>query len=236
MAIRAASSSICGTHVSAKSRAAAVMVHGGFWRAKYDLAHVSHLCAALAAAGFQTASLEYRKVGEPGGGWPGTYDDVVAGLKTASEHLASAPVILGHSAGGHLALRLACDKHPIGGVVALAPVAVLQLAYDLNLSNGAVAEFLGGTPKERPTIFEAACPSRHPSSYPRILLHGTNDDIVPISISRAFVSSRHGDSGAVTLTELKTADHFDLINPQSTAWPIVLESIGRLLHESTSGI
>src|SRR4051812_49656964 len=88
----------------------AIMLHGGFWRARYDLTHASHLCKAIADAGFHVANVEYRRVGNPGGGWPGTYDDVLAATRAAQQHFAHASaVVLGHSAGGHLALRLAAD-------------------------------------------------------------------------------------------------------------------------------
>jgi acetyl esterase/lipase len=143
-----------------------VFIHGGFWRAKYDLSHASAFCAALAARGIVTANLEYRRVGQPGGGWPGAFEDVVAGFKTASEHLGRAPVVVGHSAGGHLALRLSSEPVVLKAVVALAPVADLRLAYQLNLSNGAVGEFLGGAPEVIPaaTMKPAPVPMRHRSA------------------------------------------------------------------------
>ena len=53
-------------------------IHGGFWRAKYDLAHTGHLCEAVRAAGVATFNIEYRRVGNAGGGWPGTFDDIRA--------------------------------------------------------------------------------------------------------------------------------------------------------------
>jgi acetyl esterase/lipase len=81
--------------------------------------------------GVITANLEYRRVGQPGGGWPGTFEDVAAGIKAASEHVGGAAVVVGHSAGGHLALRLASESVPLKAVVALAPVANLRLAYEL---------------------------------------------------------------------------------------------------------
>jgi acetyl esterase/lipase len=92
-----------------------IFIHGGYWRAEYDLTHTGHLCAALAAAGFATWNMEYRRVGQPGGGYPGTMDDVRSGAlllkKTAPEHDLdlSHVVIAGHSAGGQLALWLAAQ-------------------------------------------------------------------------------------------------------------------------------
>ena len=85
----------------------------------------------------------------------------MAGVKAASERLGRAPVVIGHSAGGHLALRLASEPVPLKAVVALAPVADLRLAYELNLSNGAVVEFLGGTPEAMPGRYDEACASSH---------------------------------------------------------------------------
>ena len=127
------------------------MIHGGFWRARYDLTHASHACAALARAGLAVASLEYRRVGDSGGGWPSTFEDVIDGFTAACAHFdkSARVVLLGHSAGGDLALRLAGGS-AMRGVVALAPVACLDLAYELHLSNDAVAEFLGSGRSKRP--------------------------------------------------------------------------------------
>src|SRR5512141_66012 len=180
-------------------RGAAVMIHGGFWRAKYDLAHTSHLCAALAESGVSIANLEYRRAGEAGGGWPGSLHDVNTGVAEAREYFEAIPVVLGHSAGGHLALRFAAENPNIKAVIALAPVAVLQLAVELNLSNGAVSEFLGHNPDESQDLLNAACPSEQASTVPRILIHGSADDTVPISLSRRFVELRRNDVGKVSL-------------------------------------
>ena len=213
--------------------AVAMMIHGGFWRAKYDLLHTGRLCAALAKSGIAVANLEYRRVGNPGGGWPGTYEDVRAGFAAVQRRFASQTkfIVLGHSAGGHLALRLAVDTPELAGVIALAPVAVLQSAFDLNLSKGAVVDFLGGTPSEIPQTYEAACPSRHTSSVQRILLHGTNDDIVPVSISKEFEEARQNDPGTVWFMKLEESDHFDLIDPESRAWPIIHMDAESLLED-----
>src|SRR4051812_29836386 len=171
-----------------KPMGAAVVIHGGFWRAKYDLSHASHMCTGFARGGFATASLEYRRVGNPGGGWPGTFDDVVAGFSAASKFLgAEKTIVIGHSAGGHLALRIASKPLPIHGVVALAPVADLRMAYDLHLSNDAVVEFLGGTPDQIPAIYDEACPMKHTSNVRRALIHGVKDQIVPMNLSMNYV-------------------------------------------------
>jgi dipeptidyl aminopeptidase/acylaminoacyl peptidase len=137
-------------------------------------------------------------------------------------------VVLGHSAGGHLALRMAADRHP-NGVVALAPVADLKMAYELDLSNGAAGEFVGGTPVSEPQRFDEADPMLHASSVMRSLLHGTNDDEVPITLSEAFVRARAEDPGEVRLFRIEGANHFDVIDPESSAWEVVVSSVVELL-------
>jgi acetyl esterase/lipase len=200
------------------------MIHGGFWRPTYDLTHASHLCAALARTGISVASLEYRRAG-----WPATFKDVIAGFAAAVKGIA--PVVMGHSAGGHLALRLASEKLEIGGVVALAPVACVTLGYEENLGSGAVADFLGGKPDEIPDLYADADPVRHSSSVRRVLIHGTNDDVVPIANSRAYLEARREDPGGVRLAEVAGADHFDLIDPSSRAWAVVLANVKQMLGE-----
>jgi len=205
-----------------EQRAVAVMIHGGFWRSMRDLRPSSHLCAALAKNGIVTANIEYRRVGETGGGWPATFDDIRSAFRAVRQQMPSAPpVVVGHSAGGHLALRLAAETHDIAGVAALAPVADLSLAMQQDLGNGAVSEFLGGNA----AACVEACPAQRTSSVPRTLLYGSEDDIVPISQGRAFLEARRADPGPVKLIEIPGADHFDLIDPESAAFPMVLACV-----------
>jgi acetyl esterase/lipase len=209
----------------------AVFIHGGFWRAKYDLSYANPFCAALAARGIVTANVEYRRVGQPGGAWPGTFEDVVAGIKAASEHLGRAPVVVGHSAGGHLALRLASEPVPLKAVIAVAPVADLRLAYELNLSNGAVVEFLGGTPEAMPSRYDEARASSHAVSARRFIVHGTKDEDVPIGITRAFMRARQNDPERPSLLEIPDAGHMDPIDPESPAGLIVIDLVTRVAEE-----
>jgi acetyl esterase/lipase len=208
-----------------------IFIHGGFWRAKYDLSHANRLCAALAERGIVTANLEYRRVGQPGGGWPGTFEDVMAGLKAVDERIGGAPVVVGHSAGGHLALRLSCEPVTLKAVVALAPVADLRLAYGLNLSNGAVVEFLGGTPEAMHSRYDEACASSHAVSARRFIVHGTKDEDVPIGIARAFMLARQNDREPPSLLEIPDAGHMDLIDPESPAGLIVIALVTRLVGD-----
>jgi acetyl esterase/lipase len=207
------------------------MIHGGFWRAKFDLLPAGHLCAALAGSGFATANLEYRRVGEPGGGWPGTLEDVSQAVQFARQHASRfrgdphRTIVLGHSAGGHLALWLAGEIADLAGVVALAPVACLGLAWELGLGNGAVAEFLQGSPAEVPGRYQSADPARRPSAVHRVLIHGNADEIVPIELSREYVRLRQGDPANVKLVELPAGDHFDVVDPQSRFHETVMREV-----------
>ena len=208
--------------------------HGGFWRNHRHLLHAGHFCAALTAIGMATANIEYRRGGDEGGGWPGTMDDAAAALRFARERApglgcSGRTLVTGHSAGGQMALWLASEEPELAGAVGLGPVACLQKAWELGLGDGAVEEFLGGTPTSAPERYRAACPGLRPSSVPRVVIHGTTDDVVPVSISRLYVEARAADPAPVELLELEGADHFDIIDPRSKVWPTVADTIRKLL-------
>jgi acetyl esterase/lipase len=221
----------------AKARFAVVMnLHGGFWRAKYDLGHTGHLCAALTAHGFATWNVEYRRVGNEGGGWPGTLEDIVNGYRFLPQLAKRYPLdvsrvlVMGHSAGGQLALCMAAHDPSIHSAIALAGVLDLDRAYQLHLSNDAVAEFLGGTPKAIPEHYEDADPMRLAVAKARqIVLHGADDDVVPPEFSRKYVEEKKGRGEDVTLVEIPKAGHYELIDPRSAPWTQVLDSVQRLL-------
>jgi acetyl esterase/lipase len=219
------------------ARPLVIFVHGGFWRATWDRAHVGPLAADLTARGWPVATIEYRRTGEEGGGWPGTFDDAAAGIAAACD-LGSAvglpettgTILAGHSAGGHLALWYGATHDARGqsgpgallGVLALAPIADLAEAYRLNLDDGAVAALLGGGPEQWPDRYAAADPmGLDPPTAPVTLLHGTVDTRVPIAQSRAYAAK---PDGHVQLVELPGVEHFGLIDPDSSAWPEVLDA------------
>jgi acetyl esterase/lipase len=210
-------------------------LHGGFWRSRYDLGHAGELCAALTKKGIATCNLEYRRVGNAGGAWPGTFDDVLAGFrhlsKIAPDHGLDLTrvVVTGHSAGGHLALWLAARQAPgLRGVVPLAAVSDLRQAWELHLSNDAVVGLLGGTPKEVEEHYAEASPIEIAIPVPQRLIHGAEDEIVPIAMSRAYLAKKKA-SEDVRLIEPPQCDHFDLIDPRSKAWPRVEEAVLGLL-------
>ncbi|MEJ7902006.1 MAG: alpha/beta hydrolase [Thermomicrobiales bacterium] len=221
-----------------------VAIHGGFWRNRYTLDHLGHLCAALADVGIATWSVEYRRVGDPGGGWPGTFHDVTAGAAHLFQQAAELGIdrrrigVLGHSAGGHLASWLASlAKVPIDSPIRTMPLdfcaamplaGVLDLAQGWNegLGNGAIEEFIGGSPAARAAQYAAASPmALCPSSVPHLLVHGTDDEIVPVMLSEAYVAEARRLGQAVSLLRLDGADHFDVIDPESAAWPAIRDAI-----------
>ncbi|MGA2736364.1 MAG: alpha/beta fold hydrolase [Bryobacteraceae bacterium] len=217
-------------------RPVAIVIHGGYWRSAYGLEHIGHLCAALTRAGVATWSLEYRRIGDPGG-WPATGNDVLRGAEYLPTLAQSYPldltrvVTIGHSAGGQLALWLAAQhKIPLRGVVSLAGVADLRRAWELGLSRGVVAELLGGTPQEQPERYHQASPIELlPLGVPERLLHGTRDDVVPIELSRRFQAAASAAGDDARLIELPDAGHFDLIDPRTSAWAQVHASVLDLL-------
>jgi len=206
-----------------------VFIHGGFWRSAYDLGHAGHLCAALTKAGAATWNIEYRRVGNAGGGWPGTFDDVlraaeyVKTLRTKYAVDLTRVVVAGHSAGGHLALWLAAKRAiDLRATVSLAGVSDLRRAWDLQLSGGVAGQLLGGSPKEVPERYAASSPIEMlPISVPQRLIHGTEDDIVPFAMSERFAAV----SKNAQLVPLSGAGHFELIDPRSKEWSTVKKTI-----------
>ncbi|MFB9830933.1 alpha/beta hydrolase family protein [Actinoallomurus acaciae] len=205
-----------------------VVLHGGFWRSAYDRRHTGPMASALAAAGYVVAIPEYRRTGQEGGGWPGTFDDVAAALDAMPSLLepyaAMPPVVMGHSAGGHLAVWAATRPSArLRGVVSLAGCLDLLMCSDLNLDDGAADLLLGGSPAEVPDRYAAADPARLAlPAAPVRLLHGTSDDRVPIEVSRSYAARR-----GAPLRELPGVGHFALIDPLSGAWPTVLDALPR---------
>ena len=210
-----------------------IVIHGGFWRAAYNLDHISHLCVALNKAGLATWSLEYRRIGNPGGGWSGTLDDVLAGKehlrKIAADHRLDLTrvVILGHSAGGHLGLWVAGQSgFAVRGVVSLAGVTDLRRAFDLKLSNTVVRDLLGGTPESVPDRYHAASPIEHlPLGVPQRLIHGTDDTIVPIELSRSYVNAAREKGDDAELIVMEGAGHFELIDPRTKEFETVKQTV-----------
>ena len=211
--------------------ATVALVHGGFWKAMYDREHVRPLANALAAHGLSVASIEYPRVGMPGGGWPGTVTSTFAALRAvlADEALGGVPVVaVGHSAGGHLVALAGSEGGVDGlaGVVPLAGVVDLALADGLRLGSGAASALMGGADPEG---WHRADPARLRLGVPAVLIHGSDDDIVPIRVSRSYVESRDAEDAPARLIALEGVGHFELIDPlHDTAFAALLAAIHSL--------
>jgi acetyl esterase/lipase len=211
-----------------------VAIHGGFWRTKHGLDHMEPACQDLADCGIATWNIEYRRIGQDGGGWPGTAQDALKAVQyletLATDHPIDLDrlVLLGYSAGGHLALWIAGQKNrpALTGAVSLAGVADLRLASELRLSDGVVEEFMSGGPLD-----PAASPIELlPTRVKTRLIHGVDDVTVPIEIARQYTEAAiaHGDDSE--LIELPNTGHSPLTDPSSEAWRAVRDVVFALLR------
>lgn len=224
----------------------AVVIHGGCWLSRIDLEHAGHVSAALTRMGLATWTLEYRRLGNPGGGWPGTFEDAAAGTDVLRVLAARFPldlsrvILIGHSAGGHLALWLAARRHfpkshplfspdplPAHGVVSLAGIADLR-AYSGGAGNcnASVAPLLGGMPDEVPARYAQASPVELlPFGVPLRLVHGAEDAIVPLAQSSHFAAVARSKGDDAQLLRVDGAGHFDVIAPFAPAWQEVERAV-----------
>jgi len=219
------------------------------------------LAEDLAQRGIAAWNIEYRRVGDAGGGWPGTFLDVAhtadyLRVQAPSYHLDLKRIVpVGHSAGGHLAFWLAARPRikenvlqkamtaweigtneitqtplELAGAISLAGVVDLEMAWQLHLSNDAVVGLLGGNPRTVPERYAVASPAALlPLGISQVVIHGTEDDSVPLEMSQAYVAAAKAANDQVTYHKLVGVDHFDLIDPRSTAWAITVEALHELL-------
>jgi acetyl esterase/lipase len=234
-----------------------VFVHGGWWKSEYGIGYAGFLCEAMKVAGVAVWSLEYRRVGEAGGGWPGTMQDVAAGMDYVVKLAGTFPidtsrvVAAGHSAGGHLAFWLAARHHiphtsvlahpqpnlTLKGVVALAGAVDLRLTLDLggffSFSSGgpAVRGLMGGSPEDVPDRYAAADPGELlPLGLPQILVQGIEDDQIPPTLPTRWADAAKRQGDPVEVHIVPGADHFDVVDPESKAWPTTRDAMLKLLH------
>lgn len=225
-----------------------VIIHGGFWQSKYNLEENNPMVEDLTRRGFATWNIEYRRVGENGGGWPGTFNDVI----DAINHLAhlheynqldtSQVTIIGHSAGGHLALWLASrnqrnDKYaifkrlliPIKKVISLAGVTDLKKMRDIHEEQGIdspVTSFMGGAPTEVIERYDMSSPIELlPLGLNQVLIHGELDRHVPVELSKDYYHKAMEKGDRVQLITLPEIEHFKLIDPESEAWESIVNSL-----------
>jgi acetyl esterase/lipase len=217
----------------------AALVHGGSWGGRWSKVLMKGLAGDLVRRGWATWNVEYRRLGEDGGGWPGTLADVGAALDHLASlgdprlDLAGGVTVIGHSAGGHLALWAASRERLPAGTPFPAPrvtvgLAVAQAgAVDLTRGfgvGGPVERLLGGTPSTAPERFAAADPARLlPPPCPVLLVHGTEDRTVGIANARRYAADARAAGADVELVELPGAAgvHRAHIDPRGAAWAAV---------------
>ena len=210
---------------------ALIFIHGGCWLNAYGYEHAKGMYHALAELGMGVYVTEYRRVGDEGGGWPGSLDDVTQAISTALKRIENEGrytniYIAGHSAGGHLALLAAqrlsssslnLSRADIKRIIGLAAITDIQsYAKGHNSCQSATAKFMNGTPEDVPTAYQRATPRPTHGSLPITLLQGDADSIVP---------ARHAVLSGTNQKIIKNGGHFDWLHPESTSFDALLEVI-----------
>ena len=234
-----------------------VFLHGGWWKAKYGLEYGGHLCAALRREGFAVWSLEYRRVGHAGGGWPGTFEDVADGydylsvLKRSYALDLTRVVAMGHSAGGQLAYWLAGREHlpftgdlrrssratiPLRGVIGLAGAVDLRMIYDLagdgifEHDRTEISNLMGGSPAAVAARYRAGNPGELlPLNVAQVLIQGSDDDQIPPEIPKLWAERGHKMGEKIRVEIVRGAKHLDVADPETKCWPVVLGAVRQLL-------
>jgi acetyl esterase/lipase len=212
------------------------MIHGGGWQAIYNLTHAGHLCVDLAEHGFATWNIEYRRIGDPGGGWPGTGDDVLRALDYVSLMAGDYSldlgrvVLVGHSAGGHLAVWSSLHTSlPLRGVVSLAGTVDMHQRAKGGDDNGMVTRLLGGGPSEVPQRWQDVNPRQQlPWPHRTVLICGSADGHWAQNKVTAEAARTLG--GDVEFISLPDAGHFEVIDPVAAEWAVVRETLEGLVR------
>jgi acetyl esterase/lipase len=233
--------------------ATVVLIHGGCWLAQYDISHSRALAAAIAAEGYAVWSIEYRRLGNPGGGWPMTFHDVARGADYVRNLARDYPLdtarvaLVGHSAGGQFALWLAARHNlpsasefatatplRVRGVVSLAGVADLRAfaAAKADGCNSAVPRLMGGGPSEVPERYAQVSPIELvPLGVPSRLLTGYFDRTVTMDQASTFAARAHARGDESQRTLLEREGHFDVLSPNAPAWHHVIGAIRSVLED-----
>ena len=217
-----------------------VLLHGGYYQVRYGADYFVPLAEALTTAGFATWNVEYRRLGEDGAGYPGTFHDVaeatdvLARLAPSRKLDLSQVTALGHSAGGQLALWLASASRlrfapsdapvRIARVVALAPVTDLRGIAEAK--KGMIREVMGGTPAQRGDRYAELSPlDLVPLGVPQVVIHGTDDWLLPFAASERYVAAARAAGDDVRLVPIRGMGHLAVADPSSAVWPSLLAAV-----------
>jgi acetyl esterase/lipase len=232
----------------------AILIHGGCWKADYaTLRDMAPIADALKAEGIATWNVEYRRLAQPGSGWPGTYEDVGHGVDYL-RHIAGQyrldldhVIVVGHSAGGHLAMWVAAHKRlppgsvlhvadplPIRGVVDLAGPGDMETEIAVEVGacqSRVVEELLGGSPADVPERYAQVSASRMlPLGVSQVLVWGDHDNLRPMWLGEKYAQAATAAGDSVELLIVPGLGHFEVASPYSTAWPKVRGAIRSLLQ------
>ena len=215
--------------VGATDADSVLVIHGGCWSNAYGVDHALPMAAAFADMGLDVWATEYRRVGDKGGGWPGSLEDVKSAARYVTQIKGKAPLLVGHSAGGHLALKAAEDPNlSISGVVALAPITdLVSYGAETGSCQSMVPKFMGDDSYGPSYAYRDASVRIEDITVPIKVVIGDADPIVGANQVKSL-----------SLNQLRTipeAGHFDLIHPKTTAFDVVKSTVEQLLEETIRG-
>jgi acetyl esterase/lipase len=244
-----------------KVRPVAVLIHGGYWQMGFDRSEMDELADDLARHGYASWNMDYRRIGEPGGGWSGTFTDVALGFD-ALANLAPVKgfdlnrvVVVGHSAGAQLSAWLASRARipagDLGSSPKVLPKALVSMAGVLDMVASAqpapgdteadrhraelpaaVNAVMAGSPDQLPARYASFSPiALLPLGIPQLLLHGRLDDRVSIDQSRAYLAAAEAVGDQVKLIELPNVDHFDILKTTKGGWDEVVTWLGTIVGD-----
>ena len=200
------------------SRGVITLIHGGCWSNTYDRNHTLPMAEALSTMGYDVWVPEYRRVGDEGGGWPGSLEDIIAAVEFVTDKTGRSPILVGHSAGGHLALRAAQTGLAIDGVVGLAPITdLVSYGAESGSCQSMVAPFMGDETYSPDASYRDASVNLNAINVPVAVVIGKEDPIVGASQVAVF--------DAVQVTTVDGAGHFDVIHPETKAFGAVVNAL-----------
>lgn len=227
------------------------ILHGGCWAEYADVTYTANLATALTRQGWATWNVEYRRVHQQGGGWPGTFLDAAHGIDALRDAAKKYPldlartIAIGHSAGAQLALWAASRARlpkgsavfvpnplPLRGVVSIGGIPDLRAfaADPGGPCDGRQLRVLGGTPEQFPERYALVSPAgRLPLRVPQVLIWGERDSVAPHTLFQPYEehAKRAGDS--VTSITVPGAGHHDLMSSEAPAYQVLVEQLRRLL-------